>query len=87
MFSVSPEHIAVPSFYVIRNGGEVYEEYRRLDTNGSDHLVGQLTTMSPEHELQQIGRFYSKHLSEGLWQLGEQCVQKVRSRNHLRERL
>ena len=68
---MSPEHIAVLSFYVIRNGGEVYEEYRRLDTNGRNHPVGQLT-MSPEHELQEIGRFYSKHLSEGLWQLGEQ---------------
>ena len=62
MFSVSPEHIAVLPFYVIRNGGEVNEEYRTKDKWNS----------SPEHELQQVGRFYSKHLSEGLWQLGEQ---------------
>ena len=29
MFSASTEHTAVLSFYVIRNGGEVYEEYIR----------------------------------------------------------
>ena len=83
---------ALLSFYVFWGDGEVYEQYRRLNTNGRYLLVGRLT-ISPEHELQQIGRFYSKHLSEGLWQLGEQwqwrCVQKVciRSWNHLRERL
>ena len=57
MFTMSPEHIAVLSFYVIWDGGEEYEQYRTKD---KCHI-------SPEHELEQIGRFYSKHLSEGLW--------------------